>query len=311
MSKSQSKASAQQPDSPLPPSEGDGSGQDFLDLQESNKPSFVDIANQIAAQSTCDVLLMNTNMNRSVFDCLSEQLDSRDTKDKNVLLILITEGGDPNAAYRISRLLQQRYKEFSACISGYCKSAGTLCVIGAKQLYMTEYGELGPLDIQVQTQDEVNFSNSGLVVDDAFRALQARTGEFFNHFLRFFISGGPIRFKTATEIASSVTKGVFEPIYRQIDPNKVGEMSRYMAIAEAYGERLNSHEKAGNLRPNALQRLVRQYPQHGFVIDKSEAEELFNYVLEPPELLQKLIKELGDIAKIPHPNNPCVSFINS
>ncbi len=78
-----------------------------------------------------------------------------------MVLMLSTFGGDPDAAYRIARCLRRRYTRVSAMISGFCKSAGTLLLLGADDLVFTEHGELGPLDVQYWKQDELEEMGSG------------------------------------------------------------------------------------------------------------------------------------------------------
>lgn len=58
-----------------------------------------------------------------------------------------------------------------------------------------------------------------------------------------------------------------------------------MRISADYGERLD----IGNLQENALQRLLAKYPAHGFVIDKTEAGDIFKSVETPPEDFGELI----------------------
>ena len=48
---------------------------------------------------------------------------------QTILLILVTEGGNPDAAFRIARTLQCMYEHFYCAISGFCKSAGTLIAL--------------------------------------------------------------------------------------------------------------------------------------------------------------------------------------
>ncbi|MEG2971480.1 MAG: hypothetical protein RR808_08410 [Akkermansia sp.] len=268
------------------------------------------LADNVSSELSCDVLVLNTPMSRSAYDRVEQELEKhKSNKKENLLYLITTNGGDPNAAYRISRTFQRHYKHTHACVAGWCKSAGTLCTIGASSLYMSDRGELGPLDMQIQKQDEIIGMDSGLIVSNAFDALQGKAYDFFESFmLKILTRGGSIRFKTATDIASLITKGAFEPIFSQIDPNKVGEMARYLAIAEAYGERLNSHENAHNLREESLQHLTRGYPSHGFTIDREEASRLFENVSKPSDALQKLIDCLGVYASTPDPSDKSKIF---
>lgn len=198
------------------------------------------------------------------------------SKDK-VTLLLTTEGGDPNAAYRLGRFLQNLYEYIRVLIVGHCKSAGTLVTIAADELAFGPWGELGPLDVQVAKKDELMFVNSGL---DSLQAFALVTGHVYTAFENYMLqtvlkSHGAVSFATASEIATRLATGLITPLAAQIDPHRLGEIDRMMAVATAYGERLDR----GNLREGALDALVNDYPSHGFIIDMEEAQgELFNKV---------------------------------
>lgn len=216
----------------------------------------------------------------------------------NALLILSTLGGSPDIGFKVARYIQDGYQtisrgqeeakgKFFIYLDGMCKSAGTLIAIGANSLIMTADAELGPLDVQLQKQDEVGERTSGLVPVQAFDSLQrqsiAHFREFFSN-LRFD-SGLGFSTKIAAGIATELTVGLLSPVYGQIDPVRVAEVERSFRIAAKYGERLS---RAGNLKSGALGKLLAGYPSHGFVIDKNEATDLFKSVEEPKPCLEQL-----------------------
>jgi hypothetical protein len=205
------------------------------------------------------------------------------SKFENGLLILSTFGGDPDCAYRIARSLQKTYKRFTLFVPSICKSAGTLIALGANEIVMGKDAELGPLDIQLSKPDALAERTSGLtprvaietLQDSAFEALEA-------FFLKLRLrSGLQITTRTALEVATDLTGNLYRPVFQQIDPMRIGEVSRAMLIAKEYGTRLA--ERSGNHKPETLDRLVESYPSHGFVIDVDEAKELFLDVREPNE----------------------------
>jgi hypothetical protein len=176
------------------------------------------------------------------------------------------------------RCLRKHYSggKIRLLIDGPCKSAGALFALGVDEIAFGPRGELGPLDTQLTKQDEIMFMSSGL---DILQALSVATSNAFDSCFTNMLelikrSGGSISTKTAAEIASSVTAGVFQPITAQIDPLRMGEAQRSMRIAREYGERLASKL----LKPNALDKLVQDYPSHGFVIDKEEALKYFTQI---------------------------------
>lgn len=125
-------------------------------------------ATKIANETNTDVFLYNSEIKRhndwEVIDHCTER-----RRRKKVMVILVTEGGDPNAAYRMARCFQQNYDHFTCIVPGYCKSAGTLIAIGADELVFFEGGELGPLDVQMSKKDELWEMQSGLTVMTALR----------------------------------------------------------------------------------------------------------------------------------------------
>jgi len=279
------------------------------DDREKKQP-YVEPANKVAELLDADILLINSHIVRGLDDELIIQTEKRKRR-KNVFLMLVTPGGDADAAYRVARCLQDHYECFISFVSGYCKSAGTLCVLGANEIVMSDMGELGPLDVQIHKKDELFEYSSGLVAAESLAALQKKAFEMFEeYFLSIKLaSENQITFKTATEIAVKMSVGLMEPLYKQIDPIQVGENARSMKIAKDYGKRLMLRSK--NFNEKTLDILIETYPTHGFVIDKSEAEKLFNKVRNSSEEERKLRKSLGDAAIIPRKqNNEIMMFLS-
>ena len=108
-----------------------------------------------------DVFLYNGDLSHGTdlkfINCLAEN-----KKHDEAILILVTFGGSPDAAYKIGRYFQHKYDEFKVFVPGFCKSAGTLLAIAANELIFSPYGELGPLDIQMPKIDNISGLESGL-----------------------------------------------------------------------------------------------------------------------------------------------------
>lgn len=246
------------------------------------------LADQGAAVSKkldADILLFNGAVHDS--DDLHGMCTRRERR-RNVLLVITTNGGSADCAYRIARCLQTRYSRFIAYIRRYCKSAGTLLITGSSELVMPDNAELGPLDVQVYKPDELGEMSSGLTLTQALGTLQERSFELWeHHFLLIrYRSGLQLSTKIASEIASNITSGLLSTVYAQIDPVRLGELERTTKIALEYGERLGSNR---NLKEDALERLITGYPSHGFVIDRREAEQFFRNVRAPSVEEEQLV----------------------
>ena len=219
--------------------------------------------------------LSRANANRFLDQCHPNHDDA--------LLLLATYGGDADAAYKVAHCLGDRYPQgqIQLMVDVECKSAGTIVALGAHELIISDRGELGPLDVQVRERDELQESHSGLVPAQTMASLQEQSFQFFERcFLNIYgRSGRQITTRTAAELATSLTVGLLQPIFAQIDPLRLGDIARSMRVANLYGERL----KTQNLKPGALDRLINSYPSHSFVIDRAEAETLFHSVRAPSE----------------------------
>ncbi|AAU38043.1 SDH family Clp fold serine proteinase [[Mannheimia] succiniciproducens] len=209
---------------------------------------------------------------------LCKEISKHKNKDK-VLLCLVTYGGDPDAGFRIGRALQHHYNgEVTIYIPNVCKSAGTLTTIAAKHIIMDNKGELGPLDVQLRKTDELGASNSGLDIFKTLDTLEDRANTAFNKYLRAVRFGQGLSTKMSVEIATRLVDTIIKPIAEQIDPMKIGEHQRATDIAIEYGNRLNQTSKCLKDDMQSLDKLIRGYPSHGFVIDRKEARTLFSCV---------------------------------
>lgn len=238
-----------------------------------------------------DVILISQAISRGLHRRLSEEISFHKRNNK-CTVFLTTYGGDPDGGYRIARCLQHNYEHIRLVIPSFCKSAGTLVAIGAHELAIDDLGELGPLDIQVQKNSELEERSSGLDIMEAMEAAQVHARQAFMNTLIEVRRTSRLSTRLAGEFAANVAIGVTAPLYNQIDPNRLGEMQRAMRIAHEYGQRLD--DKAKSLKAGALNKLVAGYPAHGFVIDRKEAATLFASVQPASAAEKNFIKLVWD-----------------
>jgi hypothetical protein len=260
--------------------------------------SIRDAAEKIAATTNSDVILYNGKIEWQYDHSLLDVCEAKHRE--NALLVLVTFGGDADAAYRIARHLRAKYKKFRVLTPSYCKSAGTLLVIGASELVMTDSAELGPLDVQMSKPDELDEFRSGFIINDAFASLQREAIDTFTHCLLDLKkkTGANITLKTAMQTAGDLTGALFSGLYAQIDPMHIGEAYRAGRVALEYAKRLN--EGGMKVAEDVLVSLVSGYPSHSFVIDRAEATKLLGKKVRPAtEDEFALVTELDLLAKFP------------
>jgi len=254
---------------------------------------FQKIANTIADDRETDTLVYVGGINTASAREVANTINSRDRR-QNIFFVLGTNGGDPHAAYKIARSIQHAYEKGKITIGIYgdCKSAGTLVALSAHSVVMCEHGELGPLDVQIRKDDQLFVRGSGLTTSQALESLRGQAFDHFEHFLLEIHdrTGYDISMKLATSMAIRLTVGLLGPIYSQINPMQIGETQRAMDVGRAYGERLDVKK---NLKDDALDKLLEQYPSHDFSIDFDEAKTLFHRISRPDELERELGQELA------------------
>lgn len=281
-----------------------------------NKEEIREAANALSNALDADVFVFNFEVSASIDFRFRVKMAEREPRT-NLVMFITTEGGSADSAFRIMRLVQERYKRITVVVPGWCKSAGTLMCIGAHDLQIGDLGELGPLDVQIVKVDELDEQKSGLVAEAAFEKMQQEASKFFMQFVADMGgSGYRVTLRTAAEIATNMTVGVMSPIFAKLDPTTVGEDYRSNRLAHAYAERLNLYSRnlERSQRVDALTNLLSGYPSHGFVIDRKEASSLFKRVRAmTPEVERVVDLKFGDMI-LPRnrrqEQSPIMEFLN-
>ena len=256
----------------------------------------------VAAKAACDahdadIFIYSGGVEDEAYGQLAAAVTVGSTDRETCILILATNGGSANAAYRIARFFQRTYKEFLVYAPGMCKSAGTLLAMGANGLILDHFSELGPLDVQISKQDELGARKSGLLARSTFEALAEQTFTSYEH-LMYGIkikSLGQISFRLASELAADMAAKTMGQIYSQLNPESIGTERRNLEIARQYGNRLVAVSQ--NMKSShTVDHFVSCYPSHDFVIDDNEARKWFERVELPSEELYKLVGAIGDPA---------------
>lgn len=220
---------------------------------------------------------------------------------KNCMLFLTTYGGDANWAYKIYKALKTTYDDYDVVICGYCKSAGTLITLGARQLFFSDVGEIGPLDVQMSKKDDFFRNQSALDMFRSQELIQKWSSDFFKTFFFDLLksTGGTMSMPVLSDAVNKMAGNLFTPIMDKINPIEVGETWRAMNIANIYGNIM----KSKNVLQDTIKMLIYDYPSHSFVIDAKQAALLFEHVYDLNDI-QKIIynSRLKKTLELPNPN---------
>jgi len=213
-------------------------------------------------------------------------------------VIVVGPGGVSEAAYLLARELRRRFTHLTAYVPFQAKSAATLLCLAANDLVLGSLGELGPLDQQYEEKQQADYplNTSRLLPGVALRQLQEGATELYGTLVRRIVRESGLRPLEAGSKAAELIGGLYAPLVGQLDPARLAECARGLAVGKAYAERVlrryRSEVWAGS-GPQLLDRLVQDYPTHGFVLDREELEELGLPVRAPDDTEAALLDDLA------------------
>jgi Serine dehydrogenase proteinase len=164
-------------------------------------------------------------------------------RDKDVLLFLVSPGGEIEPAYQIAKLCKTfACERFVVAVPRSAKSAATLLALGADQIHMGLLGQLGPIDPQLGNLPALGVQRA-LETIASICEKSPGSSEMFAKYL-----------------SSTVTI------------EQIGYCQRVAESAVQYAEILLANKgEVGNKAKEVASFLVHGYKDHSFVIDIQEA----------------------------------------
>lgn len=168
-------------------------------------------------------------------------------ESKPVLLILYSKGGEIGSAYLIGQLCREYCNgRFVVAVPRMAKSSATLLCCAADEIHMGSLSELGPIDPQISGLPALGLRNSIQHIAQLVKE-NPESSEMFAKYLHY-----------------------------SLKPIDLGYYERVAESAVQYAERLlNTHQKSLPRKASLIaNELVYTYKDHGFVIDKLEAQKI-------------------------------------
>lgn len=241
---------------------------------------------QVDAPSERTIVIMfhgrehsSSTISREVVHYLMNEMGgvcSERVKDSTVDIWLDSPGGDAHAAYKFALFLMAKFETINFVVMDYAKSAATLLTFTADKLFMSSCAELGPLDMQHVREGDMQMQ-SALSTADAMEFL------FGHAFENAFLSGAQILQGTRLSREKSITHmlnfsaALFRPLIEQLDPVAIHAAASGLEVTVEYGSRILGAKQPDRSRQElkAIANLfVREYPTHGFIIDRKEARDV-------------------------------------
>ena len=169
-------------------------------------------------------------------------------EEKPLLVVLYSTGGVIGSAYLIGKLCREYAKEkLVIVVPREAKSGATLLCCSADEIHMGSLSELGPIDPQIDGLPALGLKSSVEHIADLIKS-HPHSSDMFAKYLNL-----------------------------SLKPIHLGYYERVAESAAQYAERLLKTHAAGlRASPEKIARdLVYSYKDHGFVVDRAEATEIF------------------------------------
>ena len=226
--------------------------------------------------SYCTSLRPNASGQIAV-DVISEfakQISEVQRDQKEVDILIISYGGDPTVAWRIVSMLRERFDKIGILIPYAAYSAATLLALGADEILMHPFSNLGPVDPQLTY---IKRGESGIEEKMQFGA------EDLRHYLNFVKNDVGISDQEQLEKA-------FELVCRDVGSIPIGAAKRGSYLSLSMGEKLLSLHMNDQSKVKAIsEALNKSFYHHGYPVGRKEAKEIGLPVVYPDEELEDLI----------------------
>lgn len=207
---------------------------------------------------------------------LESQLGDREFEE--VDLVIHSGGGDINIAYQMMELIRLHTHRLFACVPFYAKSAATLLCLGADEIFLDKLAQLGPLDTQVYEEKKGGTGDfvSALNPFKTLEQLQAHSLQALDRCVMMLMARSGLDVVECIRHAIRFSVGTTGPLFTKLNPEKLGEYSRALAVGSEYGDRLLRRFSTwdSEKRSQVVEKLVHGYPSHDYIIDYHELDEL-------------------------------------
>jgi len=213
--------------------------------------------------------------------------------DRPIALVIDSHGGLAEDAYEVGKILQRHCGGFVAIVPRHAKSAATLLSLGADEIVLGMFGELGPLDVQIRDDDREEWI-SGLDEVQALERLHAFVMSALDQSMLTICQRTQRKVAATLPQVTRLITQMTKPLFENIDVLRYTQMSRSLKVGEEYAKRLLARRFNKSEAARIARNLVENYPTHSFVIDFDEATELRLQVSARNAELAPMVDEVAE-----------------
>ncbi|MDR2109569.1 MAG: hypothetical protein LBP28_08975 [Coriobacteriales bacterium] len=242
----------------------------------------------------------SSQMAGDAIPCIIEQVKQIPAENEDVDFLIISNGGDPITALRIISILRERFKKISVLVPYVAYSAATVLALGADDIIMHPFSNLGPVDPQITIaksdalgqQSHINFGS-----------------EDIRNYIDFI--------KTDVGITDQAhLMSAFNALAAEVGPLPIGSSKRSQQLSVSLSIRLlETHMQDTNKAKTIAQALNSAYYHHGYAVGRSEAKEIGLNVIDPDKQIEAALwavwEDFSEEMKCNSEFNPIAEIMNN
>lgn len=231
--------------------------------------------------------------------------------EETINVILDSTGGPLDSAFRTVLFLSRYAETLNIYVPRKAKSASTLIAVGANALFMSPFGELGPLDTQIRDPRNPTDYISAL---DCYQSVDYVREFGFSTLSQALkqlaaVTQGKLLLTDSLDAAAQFAIGSITPMLSQTRSLDFGAWGRSLKMGEKYAQILIGRAaQIDQLKAEKIaSRLVYGYTHHLFPIDIIEAKDMG---LNPREMSEEECKSAVEIVTTCNDNQVCIEFVD-
>ena len=186
-----------------------------------------------------------------------EQIDRIPKEINEIDFLIISNGGDPITALRIMSLLRERFEKISVLVPYVAYSAATILALGADEIVMHPYSNLGPVDPQLS----ISHNNEKGIQEK----LQFSSEDLSNYI--DFIKDD-VGITDQQHLVQAIA-----PLLKDFGSLPIGTAKRSQQLSLTLSEKmLNLHFKDSAKAKSIAKTLISSYYHHGYAVGRKEAQ---------------------------------------
>jgi len=203
-----------------------------------------------------------------------EQINRIPPNVKEIDFLIISNGGDPIVALRIITILRERFEHISVIVPYVAFSAATILALGAEEIIMHPYSNLGPVDPQLSV---VKPNGLGQPAQLQF------SSEDIRNYIDFIRSDVGI-----TDQAQLIS--AFNPLATEVGAIPIGSSKRSQQLSLSLSTKmLETHLDDKSKAATIAQALNTSYYHHGYAVGRKEAKQIGLNIVFPDKELEDIM----------------------